>query len=482
MPPIPRCLLTTTDPDALGRVESMSRASSPSASESERATTRVTPHERVESGRVPNLFWRAVAMEDLRASPDFDALPDESSVALAGARSFAYVRQGTAAWDALHDGRLTTGILKACLGFNEEYVDKRALGLGRRGHGGHHAILNAVHRLRRTKWCEDEVEESLAVEAERRNAAAKRRCNGDESEEEDENDDGGEDDVVAIETPLDATSSSLDVLMASLAVQPQKSKKKKPSKKKKRGKKMSCGKKNRAAGDDAQMLTNAQYSRAVAHGGEQAIRLAWGSAQEASTLTALMTYYEQCTVHEAGLCMLDVSKIPKHWNVGPLPPVGASPDGLITMSNGERFVVEVKNSSPFRSTPGSFVIADREPYDTPPAYHMPQVQLEMMCTDTNAALLAMQSMTYGIRIFRVERDDAFIASMLRRISRLYTTYVLKDKDPPMNWEIRSTEHKRNLVGAAVRLASEATVYDHIPSGLLPNDGSIVVDENAFLPS
>ena len=61
-------------------------------------------------------------------------------------------------------------------------------------------------------------------------------------------------------------------------------------------------------------------------------------------------------VREAGLCMLDVSKIPKHWNVGPLPPVGASPDGLITMSNGERFVVEVKNSSPFRSTPGSFVI------------------------------------------------------------------------------------------------------------------------------
>ena len=63
-------------------------------------------------------------------------------------------------------------------------------------------------------------EASLAVEAERRNAAAKRRCNGDESEEEDENDD----DVVAIETPLDATSSSLDVLMTSLAVQPQKSK------------------------------------------------------------------------------------------------------------------------------------------------------------------------------------------------------------------------------------------------------------------
>ena len=478
MPPIPRCLLTTTDPDALGRVESMSRASSPSASESERATTRVTPHERVESGRVPNLFWRAVAMEDLRASPDFDALPDESSVALAGARSFAYVRQGTAAWDALHDGRLTTGILKACLGFNEEYVDKRALGLGRRGHGGHHAILNAVHRLRRTKWCEDEVEESLAVEASRETPSCEkalqwrreRRRGRERRRRGCDRDAAGRDEFVAGRFDGVSRGATPEV------------EKEEGFEKKKRGKKMSCGKKNRAAGDGAQMLTNAQYSRAVAHGGEQAIRLAWGSAQEASTLTALMTYYEQCTVHEAGLCMLDVSKIPKHWNVGPLPPVGASPDGLITMSNGERFVVEVKNSSPFRSTPGSFVIADREPYNTPPAYHMPQVQLEMMCTDTNAALLAMQSMTYGIRIFRVERDDAFIASMLRRISRLYTTYVLKDKDPPMNWEIRSTEHKRNLVGAAVRLASEATVYDHIPSGLLPDDGSIVVDENAFLPS
>ena len=185
-------------------------------------------------------------------------------------------------------------------------------------------------------------------------------------------------------------------------------------------------------------------------------------------------------MYEAGLCMLDAaSDVPKAWGVGPLPPVGASPDGLITMASGERFVVEVKNSSPFRQMPGRYVVADREPYAKPPAYHMPQVQLEMLCTGTRSALLAMQSMTYGIKIFRVERDDDFIASMLRRISRLYTTYARKGKDPPMNWEVRSIEHKKT-VGAAVRLAGAATVYDHIPTSLVPNDGSIHVEENAFV--
>lgn len=479
MPPIPRCLLTTTDPRALNQADVPRPAAS---SESETASESPSTSRRDEklAGSVPNLFWRAVAMDDLRAARNFVGLPEESQVTLAGAKSFAFVRQGTEVWDALHDGRLTTGILKAALGFVEDGVpDKRALGLGKR-QGGHNAILNACRRLQREKWCDDDEVGDVADNARLRNEAATAAFNRQMDGEDDENDDECDDvetcdeGVGELSSGAGSNASAMDILAASLASAP----KKKTSKKGK--KKRGSGKKNRVAGDDASMLTNAQYSRALARGGEHAIRLAWGSAQEASTLCSMMVHFKGSTVYEAGLCMLDAaSDVPKAWGVGPLPPVGASPDGLITMASGERFVIEVKNSSPFRQMPGRYIVADREPYTKPPAYHMPQVQLEMLCTGTRSALLAMQSMTYGIKIFRVERDDDFIASMLRRISRLYTMYARKGKDPPMNWEVRSIEHKK-MVGAAVRLAGAATVYDHIPTSLVPSDGSIHVEENAFV--
>jgi hypothetical protein len=489
--PIPRVLLTTTEPcalkqDQLHRPKSSDDVTAATSSESSSRTN----SEKLSGarGRVPNIFWRAVRMDDLRAQPNFEALPQESDVTLCGRASFAYVRQGTETWDALHDGRLTTGVLNAALGFNEDGVNKRALGMGKHGRGGHMAILNACARIGLEKWMDDDVDEAAATEAERRNAEALARCNAasDSSDDEDDDDDDEDNNNDTITRTNDASTpviaadaSALDVLLASMSMA--KPKKPKPKKKKKKnGKKKSRGKKNRAGGDDAHMLSDAQYCRALARGGEQSIRMAWGSAQEASTLCSLMCYFGTgATVHEAGLCMLDPASVPEEWCVGPLPPVGASPDGMITLRDGERLVVEVKNSSPFREVPGSFIVFDRDPYDSPPAYHMPQVQLEMAATKTQSAFLAMQSATRGIRIFRIERDDEFIAAMLRRISRLYVSFALKGKEPPMNWEVHSSEHKK-LVASAVRIARNASVFGVIPQGLLPEDGSITVDANCFL--
>ena len=65
-----------------------------------------------------------------------------------------------------------------------------------------------------------------------------------------------------------------------------------------------------------------------------------------------------------------------------------------------RYVAEVKNSSPFRSSmnrQGRFVVSDQDPYEHPPAYHMPQLQMEMLAAGTQAGLLAMQSATRGVR-------------------------------------------------------------------------------------
>lgn len=438
-------------------------------------------------GRVPNVFWRAVSADDLRAEARFVALPEVADVALGGRRSFAYVRQGTELWDALHDGRCTTGLLLGALGFSEDGVDRRALGFGSRGRGSG-ATIAACRRLRRAKVGEDEVDAEEEAEAQRRNDEAVADFNrslsisNDASASEDE----PNGDVYAVEAApvLSTEASAMDIMLASLSLkptshQPKQKHKSKGAKGKSKKKKKRSSKPNRAKADDGTMLTNAQYCRAVAKGGELAVRLAWGSAQESSTLCSLMMHFKDSIVHEAGLCMLDPDLIPTEWQIGLLPPIGASPDGLITMANGERFVLEIKNSSPFREVPGGYIISDREPYEKPPGYHMPQVQLEMLCTGTRSALLAMQNMTYGIRVYRVDRCDDFIAGMLRRISRLYTSFVtpFEARDPPSNWEVQTPAHK-SLVRTAARLARESTLFCHIRTGLVPD--SIEVDEDAFV--
>jgi len=484
--PVPRIVRLKHEPASLKQDEAMRKDSSASescsGSERRERSLNLTRVEAATSGKVPNLFWRAVDINDLRDAENFVALPDVSRIRLAGAKSFAYVRQGTEVWDALHDGRLTTGILKAALGFNEEKVNKRALGLGSRGHGGHNAILNACHRLRRPKWMDDDVDSASAEAAEDFNASQLELCNAVSSENMDTDGDEEEDDGTRIDdASIDLTSnaSALEILQASLSMKVKTKAKKGKGKKKARKGGKNSGERNRAAGQNAVSMTNMQYCRALARAGEGAIRMAWGSAQEAATCCSIMCHFAGSKVYEAGLCMLDASALPSDWKVGQLPPVGASPDGMIKMPNGEKFVLEVKNSSPFRQMPGSYIVSDRDPYAKPPAYHMPQVQLEMICTGTHSALLAMQSMTFGIRIFRIERDDDFITLMLRRVSRLYTSFVLKDRHPPMNWEVNSPEH-RAMIGAAIRIAQDATIYDHIPTGLVPNDGSIQVDDAAFI--
>jgi len=252
-------------------------------------------------------------------------------------------------------------------------------------------------------------------------------------------------------------------------------------------------------------------------------------------MATLMLHHPESIAEEVGLCMVDQAALPPDWNIGALPPIGASPDGIIffprsksggksgsvgksgvrdvsdrpvesggantTTGDGaspstsiqtgkgseggdveedvndaldnlwdggkewERLVVEVKNSSPFRRAPdrpGRFVVFDRDPYDTPPAYHMPQLQMEMLAAGTQAGLLAMQSATRGVRVFRIERDDKYIRAMLALVSEFYVTYVLGGEEPPERMFAHRQDH-REFVSATVRLARTAVIWEQIPT-------------------
>jgi hypothetical protein len=55
---------------------------------------------------------------------------------------------------------------------------------------------------------------------------------------------------------------------------------------------------------------------------------------------------------------------------------------------------------------------------------MVQLQLEMLATGAQSALLAISSPHRGINIFRVPRSDRYLHQMLTVVSALYTRYPL----------------------------------------------------------
>jgi hypothetical protein len=60
-------------------------------------------------GNNPNIYWRAVNMDELRQHPDYVRLPSASELRrVATQDDFKNLRQDSSAWDAVHEGRLTT--------------------------------------------------------------------------------------------------------------------------------------------------------------------------------------------------------------------------------------------------------------------------------------------------------------------------------------------------------------------------------------
>ena len=52
-----------------------------------------------------------------------------------------------------------------------------------------------------------------------------------------------------------------------------------------------------------------------------------------------------------------------------------------------------------------------------PPYHMPQLQMEMLCADARRGWYVYANATRGVQIIKVERDDAYLADMLKLLLR-----------------------------------------------------------------
>lgn len=384
---------------------------------------RVAPQVQLQlTGGFPNVYFNSNAgtLSDVKHAR-FIPLPLLGDVSIPDRASYRYIRETDELWSTLHRGRLTSSRLAAAMGFYEPRAAK-ILGLPR-VYTSHSKMISVYHHLR------EKVSDAY---------------------------DSNIQSSVAHDLNIHAHLVSYDKHM-----------------------------RDDARDDSLLESVKIRTSRYLHNQRDvQKVRMAWGSAQEAATISLLCQRLPGAPffLMEVGLMSLDVASLCDTWGfrVDDLPPIGATPDGLLVDTctdaasaahgfaqkhlDGARFkVVEVKNVCPFssrRNGKKGFELRDRGPRNSLDPLYVPQLQFHMLCSGVDTALLASRSATKGTNVFQMQRDDEYIRAMLEVIRCFYTTYVKKSKVPPQNAFSHMRLHSQLLLKTR-ELAYSCPLYCHI---------------------
>jgi hypothetical protein len=131
-------------------------------------------------------------------------------------------------------------------------------------------------------------------------------------------------------------------------------------------------------------------------------------------------------------------------------------------TNGYWEPLEVKNSCPFTYANArkggirKFVLCDGGPRNKIEPTWVPQLQLQMLCSGTQSILLVSRSISRGLNIFRLRRDDEYVRLMLTVVSQFYTKHVLPRRPPATDAFAKSAQHQK-LLSLTKKLATTGTV-------------------------
>jgi hypothetical protein len=375
----------------------------PSPSAAPRRATRRQRSRSPPRGGEPNIGWRAITMDELRAHPSFLALPPAHLVLPTSPADLRLFRQDSWQWWECHAGRISTSACASCLGVYEE---RSASFLGvppsLRGHG---KALDAHSRLASpvlSEYLRLHTDSADADAAAQQLAKAEKAARGVWRPREDS----------AAADHSGADGSSLSPFL--------------------------CEYRRRAAAGRSRAGGGGRAS----FGSVGQIRMAWGSQQEATSILAALNFFgaQNATVEEAGLQPLEAIDADERAGLpSGLPPIGASPDAIVRWHDGSVEPFEVKNHAPFatnfraRTDPSlpRFEVRDPGPYDEVAVWHVPQLYLHMLCMGAGcrSALFMSASATKGVHIFRLRRDESLMRLMLTFVAKFAAEHG-RGKPPP----------------------------------------------------
>ena len=409
--------------------------------------------ESVKTGDRPRLSWRAVSPAHLALHPLYVPLPSESSppTCTCGIHTVTttmtrLMRQGTPAWLAARRGVITTSALSEILGFYEPDISQR-LGVPKalRAHSRAAEAWRSLH----------EAAAGDAPPAEPPTAAADTTVSGSracplscacysDAAVAQQQQRQQRRDLVLQAGVQRASCAALEVALPSPAPNAV-------------WESVACAdhvpypcrwvyRPSTSASDEEQPTASARMGVADA-------RRAWGHEQEATAVVAAIdalgrrddsevdvravTRVEVAplvAVLEVGLCLAEEGpwlQLQRQRRLQPLPPLGASPDGLILRSDGTVEVLEVKCVSPFVAAAaagsrgsGALEVRDVGPAEAVGPWLVPQLQLEMLAVgaECTSATLVSLSATRGATLFHVARDDSYIEWMLRILAAFVDAY------------------------------------------------------------
>lgn len=361
------------------------------------------------SGKIPNMFWCAIAYDELRCQRHFLPLPPVNELELRGPGTWHWVRQDDPLWGQLHWGVLTARHLAGALGLHEP---RSAAFLDIPHHMRSHQ--SAVHVYKHLMDAQEAFESSpwqACADVDAKNEQTRfswvQRCCG-------------------------------HSLISSAR---------------------------------AGLKRRQQSLRAKSWHELSQVQCGWGTTQEPTALKKLLeSLAPPCAcLEEVGLAMIDpetsssnrvnapdISQARRWSRTGdcqsskekcagskatmPLL-MGASPDAMLRFSDGTRAAVEVKNVCPFIQNGNRFQVCSggqensqsnpkhRGPAQRLRANQVPQVQWEMLATGTNSNYFLSASACQGINLFVVHRHEGYLQLMLRLISEFYTEFVLHRQAP-----------------------------------------------------
>ena len=144
--------------------------------------------------------------------------------------------------------------------------------------------------------------------------------------------------------------------------------------------------------------------------------MAWGGVQEAVHCSVSRPFPDAKLKEIGACCLKPLSKILKVSCVVPddLPLIGASPRHAC-MKNGEINIVEVKCTCPYTDNPnkgggwrnkgsksnyGRYSVVDKPHIERIPPYHIPQLQMEILCSGPYCKFLARHTLSNSNSTFK----------------------------------------------------------------------------------